>query len=65
MLKRAAAVAEALSWSAPLFELLVEELHAEEAVEGLLGYAVDEIDKHHYAQAVTLALVVVSLKLRP
>jgi hypothetical protein len=54
MLERAAANAEALSWSAPLFELLVEEVHAEEAVEHLLGHAAGTIDQHHYAQAIAI-----------
>jgi len=40
MLQRAAAEAESLSWSAPLFEMLAEELHAEELLEAVLHRSV-------------------------
>lgn len=57
LLERAASAAESLPWSAPLFELLIEELHAEDLLEDALHRPVRDIDPQRYPQAVAVALM--------
>lgn len=57
LLQQAAVAAKSLSWSPALFEMLVEELHAEELLENLLHRPVREIEPRRYPQAIAVALM--------
>ena len=57
ILHRALDGTSAMSWSAVLLELLVDEMYVGDALEELLGTSLHSLDVSRYPQAVALALV--------
>lgn len=57
LLRSAVAVTESLRWSPALFELLLEEMYADDGLVELLGTRVEALKRRQYPQAIALALL--------